>query len=360
MADTGRSELLSRLNPNTMLGHADFKAALVSARASGRMHHAWLLTGPRGIGKASMAYLAASWLLSDAEPYDNMFGDELPGFLVNPDDQGTKQVLNGAHPDFLAIYPREEDNKSGQIKIEQIRAMHPFMMHKPGRGKMRVAVIDSMDDINRNGANAMLKLLEEPPENTVIFLVSAYPGRLPPTILSRCRVLRMQPLGHNDCRDALASVWSDIDENQIDMLSHLCGGAPGRAVSLAQSGAVDCYQAVCTLMASASLDIVALSALCGKWGKGGGAGRETREGAVYLLERLLAQATRHKAGKSVAKTCEFEAPVLDLLCTRHSVEQLATLHRDFVGAATPAEVLYLDFPHFLLRQITQMHQKQLP
>jgi hypothetical protein len=152
----------------------------------------------------------------------------------------------------------------------------------------------------------------------------------------------------------------DADENQITLLVQLCDGAPGRAVSLAQSGAADCYQAVCALMASQTLDITALSTLCGKWGKGGGAGRETREGAVYLLEQLLAKAARHKASATAQDIGGFEAPVLNLLCERHSVSHLAELHHNFVAAAAPAEALYLDFPHFLLSQITQMHQKQLP
>ena len=360
MADKNESNPLSRLNPNSIYGHVDFKMALASARSSGRMHHAWLLTGPNGIGKASMAYIAAAWLLSDDAPPETLFGDVPADFSLDLDDSGTKQVLNGAHPDFMAVFPREEDNKSGQIKIDQIRAMQPFMMHKPGRGKMRVAVIDSMDEINRNGANAMLKLLEEPPENTVIFLISSRPGRLPPTILSRCRVFRMQPLDHDDCRNALASILPDADENQIKLLVQLCDGAPGRAVALAQSGAADCYQAVCALMASQTLDIAALSTLCGKWGKGGGAGRETREGAVYLLEQLLAKAARYKASAMTHEIDGFEAPVLNLLCDRHSVSDLAELHHNFVAAATPAEALYLDFPFFLLSQITQMHQKQLP
>ena len=360
MADKNESNPLSRLNPNSIYGHVDFKMALASARSSGRMHHAWLLTGPNGIGKASMAYIAAAWLLSDDAPPETLFGDVPADFSLDLDDSGTKQVLNGAHPDFMAVFPREEDNKSGQIKIDQIRAMQPFMMHKPGRGKMRVAVIDSMDEINRNGANAMLKLLEEPPENTVVFLISSRPGRLPPTILSRCRVFRMQPLDHDDCRNALASILPDADENQIKLLVQLCDGAPGRAVALAQSGAADCYQAVCALMASQTLDIAALSTLCSKWGKGGGAGRETREGAVYLLEQLLAKAARYKASAMTHEIDGFEAPVLNLLCDRHSVSDLAELHHNFVAAATPVEALYLDFPFFLLSQITQMHQKQLP
>ena len=360
MADKTKSTPLMRLEPDSMRGHDDFKRALASARSAERMHHAWLLTGPNGIGKASMAYMAAAWLLADTPPSEALFGDVPVDFSVDLDDPGSKQVLNGAHPDFMAIYPREEDNKSGQIKIDQIRALHPFMMHKPGRGKMRVAVIDSMDEINRNGANAMLKLLEEPPENTVIFLISSRPGRLPPTILSRCRLFRMQPINEDDCRKALTSIWPDADETSINLLSTLCDGAPGRAVSLAQSGAADCYQAVCALMASQKLDIAALSTLCAKWGKGGGAGRETREGAVYLLERLLAKAARSKASATANDIRGFEAPVINLLCDRHSASHLADLHHNFVTKATPAEALYLDFPHFLLRQISQMHQKQLP
>ncbi|MBT6123398.1 MAG: DNA polymerase III subunit delta' [Candidatus Puniceispirillum sp.] len=360
MADKIQSNTLSRLDPNNIYGHADFKMALAAARTSERIHHAWLLTGPKGIGKASMAYIAAAWLLCDAAPPDTLFGDVPADFSLDLDDTGTKQVLNGAHPDFMAIYPREEDNKSGQIKIDQIRAMHPFMMHKPGRGKMRVAVIDSMDEINRNGANAMLKLLEEPPENTVIFLISSRPGHLPATILSRCRMFKMPPLGDDDCRNALASIWPDADENHINLLVHLCDGAPGRAVSLAQSGSADCYQAVCALMASQTLDIAALSTLCGKWGKGAAAGRETREGAVYLLERLLSKAARCKASATSQGNDGFETPVLNLLCERHSATHLAELHHNFMTAAIPAEALYLDFPHFLLRQIMQMHQKQLP
>ncbi|MGA1782538.1 MAG: DNA polymerase III subunit delta', partial [Candidatus Puniceispirillaceae bacterium] len=131
--------------------------------ASGRMHHAWLLTGPRGIGKASMARMAAAWLLSEAPAPAGLFGDDMPVFSVSPDDPGSKLVFRGAHPDYLSITPAVDDNKSGQIKIDQIREMVPFMAHKPAKGGWRVAVIDSMDEINRNGANAMLKLLEEPP-----------------------------------------------------------------------------------------------------------------------------------------------------------------------------------------------------
>ncbi|MDC0967128.1 AAA family ATPase, partial [Alphaproteobacteria bacterium] len=259
-------------DPTAIVGHSDFTNALAGALASGRMHHAWLLTGPRGIGKASMARLAAAWLLSEQVPETGLFGDAAPQFAVSPDDPGANLVFRGAHPDYLAIAPVLDDNKSGQIKIDQIRDMVPFMAHKPARGGWRVAVIDSMDEINRNGANAMLKLLEEPPEKAVIFLVSSRPGQLPATIRSRCRVVRFAALDAVMCRDVLAKIWPGADAGHIDLLAQLCGGAPGRAISLAESGAADCYQVACSLLAAPKLDVGAMAALAGKWGRGAAAG----------------------------------------------------------------------------------------
>ena len=141
-----------------------------------------------------MARLAAAWLLSQKVANTGLSGDQINGFYVSPDDPGAKLVLNGAHPDYLLVAPVFDDNKSGQIKINQIRTLLPFMAHKPAYGGFRVAIIDSMDEVNRNGANAMLKLLEEPPENTVIFLISSRPGQMPPTIRSRCRIVRIMHL----------------------------------------------------------------------------------------------------------------------------------------------------------------------
>ena len=106
---------------------------------------------------------------------------------IDAEDAGANLVLKGSHPDYKIIVPQTDDNKSGEIKIDQIRELHPFMMHNPARGGWRVAIIDSMDDVNRNGANALLKLLEEPPEQAILFLIASHTGHLPPTIRSRCR-----------------------------------------------------------------------------------------------------------------------------------------------------------------------------
>ena len=294
------------------------------------MHHAWLLTGPSGIGKATVARLAAAWLLSEEINTRDLFGAEVAGFSVSMEDPGAKLVFNGAHPDYLAISPVLDDNKSGQIKIDQIRAMVPFMAHKSARGRFRVTVIDSMDEVNRNGANAMLKLLEEPPENSVILLISSRPGQLPPTIRSRCRVVRLSPLDFPSCRDVLSKKWPDSDAKQVDLLTQLCVGAPGRAISLAESGAADCYQVACSLLAESKPNVSEMAALTGKWGRGAAAGRISREGAVFCLDRLLRLAALTKIGRKALVACDFEVPAIRVLCDRHSSAQLAVFHGEFL------------------------------
>ena len=347
-------------DPTLISGHNDFAATLNSLVATGRMHHAWLLAGPRGIGKASVARLAAAWLLSEQSFKSSLFGDGADLFSVSMNDSGVNQVFKGAHPDFLSISPNLEDNKSGQIKIDQIRNMIPFMGHKPSRGRWRVVLIDSMDEVNRNGANAMLKLLEEPSENTVIFLISSRPGQLPPTIRSRCRVFRFSRLETSVCVDVLTNFWPKTDTEQIDLLAKLSDGAPGRAVLLAESGAVECYQVACSLMCLPELDVSSMGALADKWGKGAAAGRASREAAVFCLDRLLRLAALKASGYLVTAPCAFETRAIEVLCDRHSSVQLAIFHDTFLHDSAAIEGLYLDFSHFLLRQMIKLYEKTLP
>ncbi len=347
-------------DPTAVLGHSGFFVSLANSIASGRMHHAWLLTGPSGIGKASVARLAAAWLLSERVNTRDLFGTEVAEFSVSVDDPGAKLVFNGAHPDYLSIAPVFDDNKSGQIKIDQIRSLVPFMAHKPARGRFRVTVIDSMEEVNRNGANAMLKLLEEPPENSIILLISSRPGQLPPTIRSRCRVVRLSPIEALLCEDVLKKKWPDSDVKQIKLLAQLCAGAPGRAISLAESGAADCYQVACSLLAESKPNVSAMADLSSKWGRGGAAGRLSREGAIFCLDRLLRFSALTASGNNALVPCTFEVPAIRVFCGLHSNTQLAEFHGDFVRDSAKAEGLYLDFSKFLLQQMIKLCEKTLP
>ena len=342
-----------------IIGHKSFERSFVEAQHRDRLHHAWLLTGPKGIGKAALALRATAWLMAE-DAASGGYGGVETGFTVASGDSGAKLVRNGAHPDLNVVAPLKEDNKSGQIKIDQIRSLIPFMMHKPGRAGWRVAIIDSMDEVNRNGANALLKMLEEPPERTVLFLLSSRPGRLPPTIRSRCRVARLSPLSRDESDDVLRQIWPDADAEQLKILSILSEGAPGRALMLAESGAADCYQAACALLSEDRLDRAALVTICGKWGKGGAAGKDTRLGATMLIERLLRLSALRVAGASIPDVCGFEDRVIDAMSRRHTGQKLAEMQNDFSREAAQADSLYLDFALFLSRQLTRFHQKSLP
>ncbi|NCF49665.1 MAG: AAA family ATPase, partial [Bacteroidetes bacterium] len=280
---------------HTVVGHEIFTDALSQAIDHGRVAHGWLLTGPQGIGKGIMARMAAAWLMAEQRSDGNLDFDGKQVFAINPDDPGSNLVIKSAHPDLMVIEPDLEDNKSGQIKLDQIRKLLGFMAHKPARGGWRVAIVDSMDQVNRNGANALLKVLEEPPEKTILFLVASRPGRLPPTIRSRCRVIRIPGLSRDACHSVLTSL-ADGDDGSKEgsgdpsILTVLGEGAPGRALALASSNAVDCYMASCSLLAEDRLDETALAVICEKWGRGGAVGAASREGAIWLIGRMLSLA----------------------------------------------------------------------
>ena len=344
------------------LGHELFTGALVSAIESGRVAHGWLLTGPQGVGKSAMVFMAAAWMLREAEGQTSFV--ETTRMVVNPDDPGSNLVCKGHHPDLLIIRPRIRDNKSGQIKLDQLRKLVGFLGHKPGRGGWRVAIIDSMDQVNRNGANALLKLLEEPPERTMLFLIASRPGRLPPTVRSRCRVVRIPALDDESCRTIVANAMPEEPEGRISDLARLAEGAPGRALALAASQSDDLYRKACALLSEPQLDEGTLAALCEKWGKGGTDGQAARDGATWLVSRLLRLAAISASGSANSPGCQpvctFELAVISILASRHNQASLADRHAKFVRSAAQMDGLYLDFSHFLSRELFWLRGKSLP
>ena len=194
------------------------------------MHHAWLLSGPRGIGKASFARAAATRLLADAA------GPPVAGpGLDTPDDHPTARLIAaGSHPDYRFL--ERVENKTGtalarNISVDQVRSLGDLFSVTPAMSDWRAVVIDSADDLEASAANALLKMLEEPPANCVFLLVSHVPGRLLPTIRSRCRKLDFQPLSD----DVMASVLGAqaVDAAKIPALVQRAGGSPGTALSYA-------------------------------------------------------------------------------------------------------------------------------
>lgn len=224
-------------------GQGGAEAAFEEARARSRLHHAWLLTGPEGVGKATFAYRAARRLLGapPAPAYGELGSD--------PNHPVSRQVAARSHPDLLVLEREGPDGKPRKvIPVEDARRLGEFFSKSPASAPHRVAIIDAADDLNVNAANAILKTLEEPPPRGVLFMVSHSPGRLLATIRSRCRRLAFHPLELEEAA-AFVRAHADVNVEESLRLSRMAGGAPGRALALAAAGALAVDDAVRDLIA---------------------------------------------------------------------------------------------------------------
>jgi DNA polymerase-3 subunit delta' len=226
-----------------LIGHEAAEAAFEDTRARGRLHHAWLLTGPEGVGKATFAYRAARRLLG--APPDPAYG--LLG--ASPDHPVSRQLIAHAHPDLFVLERLGEDGKVRKvIPVDEARGLSEFFAKSPASAPHRVAIVDAADDLNVNAANALLKTLEEPPPRGVLLLVSHSPGRLIATIRSRCRRLAFAPLGL-EAAAAFVREREDVSQEDALRLAKMAGGAPGRAWTLARANAIAIDDAARALLA---------------------------------------------------------------------------------------------------------------
>ncbi|HST36850.1 MAG TPA: AAA family ATPase [Allosphingosinicella sp.] len=213
-----------------LFGHDGPVAAFRAALDGGRLHHAWLLAGPPGIGKATFADKAALRVLAEgAGPPVETVGLDVPG-----DHPIAKLAAAGSHPDLMRLERLAKDGGielARSIAIDQVRGLQRLFATTASLSRWRAVVIDAVDDLERNGANALLKNLEEPPPNTVFLLVSHAPERLVPTIRSRCRVLRFAPLDGDVMTSALRAALPDAGERELEALVAVGEGAPGRAIA---------------------------------------------------------------------------------------------------------------------------------
>jgi DNA polymerase-3 subunit delta' len=217
--------------------------AFLTSLSRARLHHAWLLTGPEGVGKAAFAYRAARRLLG-AKP-DDAFGP----LGASPDDVACRMIAAQAHPDLLVL-ERNTDVARKVIPVEEARRLPEFFAKAPAMGPYRVAIIDAVDDFNANGANAVLKTLEEPSGRGVLFLISHAPGRLLPTIRSRCRTLAFRPWTDDTVATLLEK--AAIERDEAVRVAAMANGSPGRALALARANAVALDQVAQEIVAGAT------------------------------------------------------------------------------------------------------------
>ncbi len=244
-----------------LIGHAGAQAHFLHAYTAGRLHHAWMITGPRGLGKATLAYKIARFLLAAPQDDGGMFAPAVPTSLdtpLPPRDEAQLQALS--HPRLYLLrrgLNTTESALASQISVGEVRKMTDFFHLSATEGGRRVAIVDDLDLLNESAANAFLKLLEEPPVNVVFLLISHQPARLLPTIRSRCRELRLAPLAPTDLSNALTAARgaeagaegaATVDPDDRTALAELAGGSVGRAFELTNLDGLALYQSLIDLM----------------------------------------------------------------------------------------------------------------
>jgi DNA polymerase-3 subunit delta' len=212
-----------------LFGHDEAVAAFRESLDQGRLHHAWLISGPEGIGKALFAEKAALRVLAQGQGAVSE-----PGLDVPDEHPAARLAAAGSHPDLMRLERLARDNGSGDlarsISVDQVRSLSRLFSTTASMSPWRVVIIDAIDDLERAAANALLKNLEEPPPSSLFLLVSHASERLLPTIRSRCRQLRLSPLEDDAMTSALRNALPDAEAREIEDLKAAAAGSPGRAL----------------------------------------------------------------------------------------------------------------------------------
>jgi DNA polymerase-3 subunit delta' len=297
--ETDRLEGFAHPRENlSLVGHEAAVARTAQAIRSSRAPQAWLITGPPGIGKATFAYRIARYLLAYGAT------DKGPADLSVPErDAATIQVRAGSHAGLLVL-KRGLNPDTGRlmtvISVNEIRKLGGFFGMTSGAGGWRVAIVDTADDMNDNAANGILKLLEEPPARAMLLLLAHVPGRLLPTIRSRCQRLDLKPLEEELVVSELAKLLPDTKPAERASLARLSGGSIGAALQLAGGeGVVLAREADRLIGAAASPDITALMALGDKVAR-------MTDGIDNFGEFLI-----QNLGERIRKRAHQDAPRLD-------------------------------------------------
>jgi DNA polymerase-3 subunit delta' len=289
-----QSNIHSPRRRSSLKGHQAAESRLLQSYASGKMHHGWLLAGPRGIGKATLAFRLARFVLQNPDP------QQLAGktsLYVPGEAPVAHRVASGGHADLLVLErPWDEKNKrfKAEISAEGAREVANFFAHTAGEGGWRICIVDAADDLNSQSANALLKTLEEPPPRSLFILVSHQPGGLLPTIRSRCIRLDLQPLSIEDTIAVLQDVAEGSSHEEITRAAKLSEGSPGRALDLLGSSGAAAFVKLMEIVASnGRLDLASRVRAADQF-SGRGTGEEF-DVFCALLQDWMAREARNRA-----------------------------------------------------------------
>jgi DNA polymerase-3 subunit delta' len=250
-ADTDDGVVAHPRATKELFGHAEAEHTLLDAYRSGRIPHAWLIGGESGVGKASLAYRMARFVLAYPDPAMPAV-QQAKSLAVPADHPVARRIAGQAHSDLLVLQ-RVINEKTGKLftvtRVEDVRRTVPFFGSTAGEGGWRVAIVDPLEDLNRAGENALLKVLEEPPPRALLLLVSHAPGRVLPTIRSRCRTLILRPLAADDvARAAAAAMGEGKETDEIRAAADAADGSAGRALMLLEGDALELREQVVGLL----------------------------------------------------------------------------------------------------------------
>lgn len=309
-----------------LFGHHVAENTFLSAFNSGRMHHAWLISGPKGVGKATLAWRLACFLLATPEGDGGFFAPARPETLDIPDSDPVAHRILALSEPRLFLLRRPYDDKGERLKaditVDETRALRNFLGLSAADGGRRVVIVDSADEMNRSAANGILKLLEEPPAKVTFLLISHQPADLLPTIRSRCRDLRLAPLGPQDLADALTQAGAAIEPQDREALAQLAGGSVGEAFRLSNLDGLKLYAALIRLFST----VPKMDRTMARTISEAGASRKTPEAfdlTVTLIDAFLARLARAGTLRALPpEAATGEAQLIERLAAPHDAARV--------------------------------------
>lgn len=344
-----------------LFGQDAAERAFLDAYAQDRLHHAWLITGPRGVGKATLAWRIARFLLAEAPAEAGMFGAPEPptSLQIDPDHPVARRVAAGSEG-RLFLVRRSYDAKAKRMKatigVDEVRGLKSFFAMSAADGGRRVVIVDAADEMTVNAANALLKVLEEPPDRCTLLLISHQPARLLPTIRSRCRELRCAELSAEDIGRAVTQAGGD-GADHVGALAELAQGSAGAALGLVEEDGPKIYADLISL--AGTMPRVDRPTVLKLAEGAAGRGKEARRDlTLRLIDLLLVRLARYGAGHApTAEAAKGELAELARLSPDMAAARTwAGLQQELSGRASHALAVNLDPASLILDMVLRINE----